>query len=169
MSVNKERLKALADAGSRGRRAYRQLQKLVQEAFLQARSGEQSWEQAMRGLFELGQEHLLWPQAAVDAAVIEVEQERLRLTWSKNELSKKASERRRREAGAQARSAQAPQAPAQAPAPAAFQPEAKPFQLTAQELEEIRQLRSKYEPGPGPRAKPQELEPGKDPFTEEQS
>jgi hypothetical protein len=165
MSVNKERLKALADAGSRGRKAYRQLQKLVQEAFLQARSGEQSWEQAMRQLFELGQEHLLWPQAAVDAAVIEVEQERLRLTWSKNELSKKASEKRRREAGAQARQATAPQAPAQA-----FQPEAKPFQLTAQELEEIRQLRSKYE-GPGPKAgaKPQELEPGKDPFTEEQS
>lgn len=162
MSVNKERLKALADAGSRGRKAYRQLQKLVQEAFLQARSGEQSWEQAMRQLFELGQEHLLWPQAAVDAAVIEVEQERLRLTWSKNELSKKASERRRREAGAQAR-AQAPEAQA----PAAFQPEAKPFQLTAQELEEIRQLRSKYEPSP--KAAPVELEPGKDPFTEEQS
>ena len=164
MSMNKERLKAVADAGSRGRKAYRQLQKLVQEAFLRARSGEQSWEQALRGLFELGQEHLLWPQAAVDAAVIEVEQERLRLTWSKNELSKKASEKRRREAGAQARApeAQAPQAPTQA-----FQPEAKPFQLTAQELEEIRQLRSKYEPSP--KAAPQELEPGKDPFTEEQS
>jgi hypothetical protein len=161
MSMNKERLKALADAGSRGRKAYRQLQKLVQEAFLQARSQEQSWESALRGLFELGQEHLLWPQAAVDAAVIEVEQERLRLTWAKNELSKKASERRRREAGAQPR-AQAPQAPV------AFQPEAKPFQLTVQELEEIRQLRSKYE-GPGPGAKPPELEPGKDPFTEEQS
>ena len=103
MSMNKERLKALADAGSRGRKAYRQLQKLVQEAFLQARSQEQSWESALRGLFELGQEHLLWPTAAGDTAVIEVEQERLRLTWAKNELSKKASERRRREAGAQAR------------------------------------------------------------------
>jgi hypothetical protein len=160
MSMNKERLKALADAGSRGRKAYRQLQKLVQEAFLQARSQEQSWESALRGLFELGQEHLLWPQAAVDAAVIEVEQERLRLTWAKNELSKKASERRRREAGAQPR-VQAPQAQAQA-----FQPEAKPFQLTVQELEEIRQLRSKYEgPGAQPPQAP-ELEAGQDPFKE---
>lgn len=159
MSMNKERLKALADAGSRGRKAYRQLQKLVQEAFLQARSQEQSWESALRGLFELGQEHLLWPTAAVDAAVIEVEQERLRLTWAKNELSKKASERRRREAGAQVR--------AQAPQPEAHQPEAKSFQLTEKELEEIRQLRSKYEPRP--RAKAAELEAGKDPFSEEQS
>ena len=161
MSMNKERLKALADAGSRGRKAYRQLQKLVQEAFLQARSQEQSWESALRGLFELGQEHLLWPTAAVDAAVIEVEQERLRLTWAKNELSKKASERRRREAGAQVR------AQAQAQAPPAHQPEVKSFQLTEKELEEIRQLRSKYEPGP--RAKAAELEAGKDPFSEEQS
>jgi len=161
MSMNKERLKALADAGSRGRKAYRQLQKLVQEAFLQARSQEQSWESALRGLFELGQEHLLWPTAAGDTAVIEVEQERLRLTWAKNELSKKASERRRREAGAQAR--------AQAPThqPEAHQPEAKIFQLTEKELEEIRQLRSKYEPGPRPKAA--ELEAGKDPFSEEQS
>ena len=159
MSMNKERLKVLADAGSRGRKAYRQLQKLVQEAFLQARSQEQSWESALRGLFELGQEHLLWPTAAVDAAVIEVEQERLRLTWAKNELSKKASERRRREAGAQVR--------AQAQAPEAHQPEAKSFQLTEKELEEIRQLRSKYEPRP--RAKAVELEAGKDPFSEEQS
>lgn len=157
MSVNKERLKILADAGSRGRKAYRQLQKLVNDSFLRARSGEQDWESSLRELYELGQEHLLWPQAATDAAVIEVEQERLRLTWSKNELSKKASERRRRNAGAIARTAQAPQAP-QAPAP-----EARPFQLTAQELEEIRQLRSKYEPAAA--AKPMaELEPGKDPF-----
>ena len=161
MSMNKERLKALADAGSRGRKAYRQLQKLVQESFLQARSQEQSWESALRGLFELGQEHLLWPTAAVDAAVIEVEQERLRLTWAKNELSKKASERRRREAGAQVR------ARAQAPQPEAHQPEAKSFQLTEKELEEIRQLRNKYEPRP--RAKAAELEAGKDPFSEEQS
>ena len=163
MSMNKERLKALADAGSRGRKAYRQLQKLVQEAFLQARSQEQSWESALRGLFELGQEHLLWPTAAVDAAVIEVEQERLRLTWAKNELSKKASERRRREAGAQVRA----QARAQAHQPEAHQPEVKSFQLTEKELEEIRQLRSKYEPRP--RAKAAELEAGKDPFSEEQS
>ena len=161
MSMNKERLKALADAGSRGRKAYRQLQKLVQESFLQARSQEQSWESALRGLFELGQEHLLWPTAAVDAAVIEVEQERLRLTWAKNELSKKASERRRREAGAQVR------AQAQAHQPEAHQPEAKSFQLTEKELEEIRQLRNKYEPRP--RAKAAELEAGKDPFSEEQS
>ena len=163
MSMNKERLKALADAGSRGRKAYRQLQKLVQESFLQARSQEQSWESALRGLFELGQEHLLWPTAAVDAAVIEVEQERLRLTWAKNELSKKASERRRREAGAQVR------ARAQAPThqPEAHQPEAKSFQLTEKELEEIRQLRNKYEPRPRPKAA--ELEAGKDPFSEEQS
>ena len=159
MSMNKERLKALADAGSRGRKAYRQLQKLVQEAFLQARSQEQSWESALRGLFELGQEHLLWPTAAVDAAVIEVEQERLRLTWAKNELSKKASERRRREAGAQVR------AQAQTHQPEAHQPEVKSFQLTEKELEEIRQLRSKYEPRP----KAAELEAGKDPFSEEQS
>ena len=166
MSMNKERLKALADAGSRGRKAYRQLQKLVQEAFLQARSQEQSWESALRGLFELGQEHLLWPTAAVDAAVIEVEQERLRLTWAKNELSKKASERRRREAGAQVRAQAQAQAP-EAHQPEAHQPEAKIFQLTEKELEEIRQLRSKYEPGP--RAKAAELEAGKDPFSEEQS
>ena len=156
MSMNKERLKTLADAGSRGRKAYRQLQKLVQEAFLRARSQDQSWEHALRELFELGQEHLLWPNAAIDAAVIEVELERLRLTWGKNELSKKASERRRREAGAQPR-AQAAQAPS-------FQLEAKPFQLTGDELEEIRQLRSKYEPGPTAL----EIEFGKDPFNEEE-
>jgi len=140
MSMNKERLKAVADAGSRGRKAYRQLQKLVQEAFLRARSEEQSWEQAMRQLYELGQEHLLWPSAATDAAILEVEQERLRLTWSKNEISKKASE---------------PEAPG-------FQPEARPFHLSAEELEEIRQLRSKYE-----NISPSGLEPGQDPFAEE--
>ena len=156
MSMNKERLKVLADAGSRGRKAYRQLQKLVQEAFLQARSQEQSWESALRGLFELGQEHLLWPTAAVDAAVIEVELERLRLTWSKNELSKKASERRRREAGAQAR---AHQPEAQQPQQQ-FIPTTLPFRLTAAEQEEIRQLRSKYEP------KAPDLEAGQDPFKE---
>ena len=155
MSMNKERLKVLADAGSRGRKAYRQLQKLVQEAFLQARSQEQSWESALRGLFELGQEHLLWPTAAVDAAVIEVEQERLRLTWAKNELSKKASERRRREAGAQVRAEQQPQQPQQQ-----FIPTTLPFRLTAAEQEEIRQLRSKYEP------KAPDLEAGQDPFKE---
>ena len=158
MSMNKERLKALADAGSRGRKAYRQLQKLVQEAFLQARSQEQSWESALRGLFELGQEHLLWPTAAVDAAVIEVEQERLRLTWAKNELSKKASERRRREAGAQPRAEQQPQQPQQPQQQ--FIPTTLPFRLTAAEQEEIRQLRSKYEP------KAPDLEAGQDPFKE---
>ena len=165
MSVNKERLKILADAGSRGRKAYRQLQKLVNDSFLRARSGEQDWESSLRELYELGQEHLLWPQAATDAAVIEVEQERLRLTWSKNELSKKASERRRRNAGAIARTAQAQ-------APQAPEPEPKPFQLTAQELEEIRQLRSKYEPRAQAQAQApaaQELEPGKDPFNEEEN
>jgi len=158
MSMNKERLKAVADAGSRGRKAYRQLQKLVQEAFLRARSEEQSWEQAMRQLYELGQEHLLWPSAATDAAILEVEQERLRLTWSKNEISKKASEKRRREAGARAR---APAGPAGPEAPG-FQPEARPFHLSAEELEEIRQLRSKYE-----NISPSGLEPGQDPFAEE--
>ena len=158
MSMNKERLKVLADAGSRGRKAYRQLQKLVQEAFLQARSQEQSWESALRGLFELGQEHLLWPTAAVDAAVIEVEQERLRLTWAKNELSKKASERRRREAGAQVRAEQQPQQPQQPQQQ--FIPTTLPFRLTAAEQEEIRQLRSKYEP------KAPDLEAGQDPFKE---
>ena len=158
MSMNKERLKTLADAGSRGRKAYRQLQKLVQEAFLQARSQEQSWESALRGLFELGQEHLLWPTAAVDAAVIEVEQERLRLTWAKNELSKKASERRRREAGAQPRAEQQPQQPQQPQQQ--FIPTTLPFRLTAAEQEEIRQLRSKYEP------KAPDLEAGQDPFKE---
>ena len=158
MSMNKERLKVLADAGSRGRKAYRQLQKMVQESFLQARSQEQSWESALRGLFELGQEHLLWPTAAVDAAVIEVEQERLRLTWAKNELSKKASERRRREAGAQVRAEQQPQQPQQPQQQ--FIPTTLPFRLTAAEQEEIRQLRSKYEP------KAPDLEAGQDPFKE---
>jgi len=155
--MNKERLKTLADAGSRGRKAYRQLQKLVQEAFLRARSGEQDWEHALRELFELGQEHLLWPNAAIDAAVIEVELERLRLTWSKNENSKKASERRRREAGAVART------PAGSPSPS---PITKPFSLTEKELAEIRQLRSKYEKPAAQAPNAQELEPGQDPFKE---
>ena len=60
------------------------------------------------------------------------------------------------------------QAQAQAPEahqPEAHQPEVKSFQLTEKELEEIRQLRSKYEPRP----KAAELEAGKDPFSEEQS